>query len=296
MKRAADRAALLVGVALPDVAPLLDLLSAHVSEPELASLPPAQRLFIDNVMVARPPNAEPPTATRARRCGLPEVLTRALEHILKESSLRPGNVLALGYRAPRLQESSTFGGSTAVQNFYPNTIIEFLQEPSWVCLHELIGDELFFYLLTATALFWRLDRGCVVQLCGPPISALTHTNDPIPALKRPRMVSHCEAAPSKPAAQRPKPALLRHSAIFYSQALCDCLPRTHVLNQVRCAAMLPLTQPAPALHPRRPQTRPADLPPRPARAPPRRPPARRGAAAAAGPAAAPHAQPPPPAT
>ena len=103
------------------------------------------------------------------RCTVFEVITHALETIFRRCPFAPHNVLAYGCRVRRHMDSSSLGASTAIQNYYPNTLIETLQGATWTALHALVGDAIFFHLLTETALFIPAPRGCYIQLCGPPV-------------------------------------------------------------------------------------------------------------------------------
>ncbi|KAJ3398804.1 hypothetical protein HDV05_002300 [Chytridiales sp. JEL 0842] len=99
------------------------------------------------------------------------VINYAIQWLLQRRE-QSQNILTQGYRMLRGNRSKAVAGTVALENFFPNTVVNHLKSPLWETLLSRIGDYLMTYLLTCTSLFVATRNNCCFQVSGIPICEL----------------------------------------------------------------------------------------------------------------------------
>lgn len=99
-----------------------------------------------------------------------DLILHAVDHLC---ALKLPSVLSYGYCFSWEGSKKQCIAGTRLLAKYINTIVVYLQSTPWEMLHRAIGDDVMFYLLVRTSLFVLVERGCYVQLTGPPLNEIS---------------------------------------------------------------------------------------------------------------------------
>ena len=123
-----------------------------------------------------------PVSFNLKRClSLRNIVLDVIENVrvIKSSKSRE-NVLAFGYEAVgEHNKQGTVCGYPSLKNTYINSAMDFILSKPWQLLHERVGDDVMFHLLTRVAMFLKMPSRCFFQISGYPItmsSVLTTKN------------------------------------------------------------------------------------------------------------------------
>lgn len=99
------------------------------------------------------------------------IIYRAIE---KSCHKKIDNVISQGYSCIReYSKKSCIPGTAYIElNGVENTVVTYLTTKPWKSLHAVIGDDIFFYLLTKSFMFLSVQNECFVQLSGNPLYQL----------------------------------------------------------------------------------------------------------------------------
>lgn len=178
-----------------------------------------------------------PERPRAR---MGKVIARVLEMLLREAE-RPSNVLAFGYGRRKLTSGGVLGGVCGVENFYPNTLVNYLQTQAWEQLLALLGENVAMHLLLDTSLFLRFDEGNVIQLTGAPVSEFRLNSGLIEPVAgnavgpQHVVLPGAVGQPETPALHGGSRTRFTSRNIFFSWTRHEQLPCGHALRQARAS-------------------------------------------------------------
>ncbi|TPX70653.1 hypothetical protein SpCBS45565_g01623 [Spizellomyces sp. 'palustris'] len=133
--------------------------------------PPKYHHFLKTTMVARSLESKEPLPPSQGEVifSQSEIVNSAIEKILKGCD-GAANVLTFGYRKLSGKGGNRVTGTHGIENFFPNTIVNYVKAPVWEMLLGRIGVRAMTDLLLNTTMFMTLQDGCYVQISGVPVT------------------------------------------------------------------------------------------------------------------------------
>ncbi|KJE96616.1 hypothetical protein CAOG_06915 [Capsaspora owczarzaki ATCC 30864] len=134
----------------------------------------------------------------SQSCTQEELLNRLLELLFREH--QPSHVLAPGYRKMRNNDKvlGTVNSLYGVENYFPNTTLNYLKTLPWELLLARMGDSVVLHLLLSASVFVRLNNGCYMQVSGAPADDATPSQPARSKQPKQNMMAN------KPARKQPK--------------------------------------------------------------------------------------------
>ena len=106
-----------------------------------------------------------------RRLCLKGLVFEVIQHVLCGKTTKE-NVLAFGFEAVvEHNKQGTVSGTPSIKNTHINSAFNCILSEPWKLLHERVGDEVMFQLLTRVALFLEMPSKCYLQISGKPITS-----------------------------------------------------------------------------------------------------------------------------
>jgi hypothetical protein len=132
----------------------------------------AQVLYLINTsMVCVPPDAlkqpdELKNLSFEQTLSQAEIVNQVIRSMVpKTQKLKPQHVLAFGYALPQ-PGTNSISNIYGVECFFPNTVVNIVNNYAWMELLKLIGDDLMIYLLTHAIVLIKIARETYLQVSG----------------------------------------------------------------------------------------------------------------------------------
>ena len=164
------------------------------------------------------------TAAGSTAANNPIIALKTVRSANQGSSEPASNIITLGYQQRRGMERGRVSGAGNLENYFPNTIVNYLKSHVFQLLLSRIGDQAMMYILVYGSLFVPVGDNSLMQVSGQPVYELLQPPAIYPTLAPPRSGAKTARPSFNPICNR--------SSIFYSTSLIDDFPEKFLLKTV----------------------------------------------------------------